>query len=79
MNRECDICNEKKEGTTCLIYHPEPNQGVILSHLFMRGTNYFVCIECNMCYLAQYMRMTNKEITNWCNWIHQDVIRQGQP
>jgi len=78
MEKPCDVCNEEKEGTTCLIYHPEPNQ-IVISPVLMRGKNWFVCIECNMCYLAQYMEMTNKEIIEWCDWIHQDVIRQGQP
>ena len=77
MNNQCQICNEKKEGITCAIYHPEPNQGIILSPLFMKGTHWFVCIECNMCYLSQFMKMSNKGISDWLNWIGREPISQG--
>ena len=75
MKKKCDMCGEKKEGTTCIIYIPNKKDNF---PFYNSGYNLFVCKECFMCYLSQYMEMSNKEITEGCNWIHRDVIRQGR-
>lgn len=69
MNRKCDICNIQKEGaTTCVIFIPSEDYCHPFNHT---GINLFVCVECNMCYLSQYFEMTNREITEWFNWINK--------
>lgn len=63
--KECNICNKEYEGTTCVIFIPGENYCHPINNL---GKNLFVCVECNMCYLAQYMDMSNREINGWLNW-----------
>ena len=63
--KKCDICNQEYEGTTCVIFIPGENYCHLINN---RGKTLFICVECFMSYLAQYMKMTNKEITEWLNW-----------
>ena len=61
----CDICNQEYEGSACVIFIP----GKDYCHPFNNsGRNLFICIECNLCYLAQHMSMTSKEINEWLSW-----------
>ena len=64
--KQCNICNRKYKGITCVIFVPNEERRAFGLPM---GKNLFVCTECNMSYLAQYFDMTNREISDWLKWV----------
>lgn len=69
----CEICKRKSDGIRCIIFHyikdvfGEAHPGVF--HSYPTGKHILSCIECNMCYSAQFYKQSNKEIEDWVEWV----------
>lgn len=69
--KTCQMCKREYEGITSILFIPDKDY----SHPFRnKGENFFVCSECNMSYLAQFFKMSNREITEWLNWINTEPL-----
>lgn len=68
--KPCEICGKTERRIHCVIFVPYDDIQTIGMPM---GHSLFACEECNMGYLAQYMEMTNKEISEWLKWIAKEV------
>jgi len=59
---KCQICNAEVEQLTPM--------------LFSRGS-YFVCFECLICWLVQFIEFDNKSIEEYLDFLEDDLIKKG--
>lgn len=69
--KTCQICKRKYKGVSCWIFYIYDKQ----DHPFkIQGKNIIACKECNLNYLSQYFKFTNKDLEDWLEWITTDPV-----
>ena len=61
----CEICDKERKDRYYVIFIPHPIHSIGIP----LGYNIFVCQECYMSYLSQFLKMSNREITIYFKWM----------
>lgn len=60
----CEVCEREVIGARCIAFVPT-SEGIS----YPTGYNVLMCMECYLSFLAQFMEMSNRELTDYLKWL----------